>query len=64
MVGAITGVATHVNDIKSHAHFHLTQCRGYTLQLAVGETIKTIKILRDTLDVSFELNKLIKYSMI
>ena len=62
MVGAITGVATHINDIKSHAH--LTHCRGYTLQWAVGETIKTIKILRDTLDVAFELNKLIKYSMI
>ena len=62
MVGAVTGVATHINDIKSHAH--LTHCRGYTLQLAVGETIKTIKILRDTLDVAFELNKLIKYSMI
>ena len=51
MVGAITGVATHINEIESHAH--LTHCHGYTLQLAVCETIKTIKIMRGTLDVAF-----------
>ena len=37
---------------------------GHALQLAVGETIKAIKIIRDTLDTAFELNKLIKYSMV
>ena len=62
MVGAITGVATHINEIESHAH--LTHCHGYTLQLAVCETIKTMKIMRGTLDVAFLLNKLIKYSMV
>ena len=41
--------------ISTHSH---------ALQLAVGETIKAIKILRDTLDAAFELNKLIKYSMV
>ena len=62
MVGAITGVATHINEIDTHAY--LTHCHGYTLQLAVGETIKVIKIMRGTLDVVFLLNKLIKYSMV
>ena len=62
MVGAKTGVATHINEIESHAH--LLHCHGYALQLAVGETIKAIKIMRDTLDAAFELNKLIKYSMV
>ena len=37
---------------------------GYALPLAVGETIKAIKIIRDTLDAVFELNKLIKYYMV
>ena len=58
MVGAKTGVATHINDNELHAH--LTHCHGHTLQLAVSETIKAIKIMRGTLDVPFELNKLIK----
>ena len=62
MVGTVTGVAKHINEIESHAH--LTHCHGYTLQLAVGETIKAIKIMRGTLDVAFELNKLVKYSTV
>ena len=62
MVGAITGVATLINEIESHAHF--THCHGYTLQLAVGKTIKAIKIMRGTLDVASLLNKLIKYSIV
>ena len=37
---------------------------GHALQLAVGETIKAIKIITDTLDAAFEFNKLIKYSMV
>ena len=62
MAGAKTGVATRMNEIESHAH--LTQCHGHALQLSVGDTIKAIKILRGTLDAAFELNKLIKYSMV
>ena len=62
MVGAKTGVATHINEIESHAH--LTHCNGHVPQLAFGETIKAIKIMRGTLDATFELNKLIKCSMV
>ena len=62
MVDAKTGVATHINDIQTHAR--LTHCHGHALQLAVGETIKAIKILRGTLDTAFELNELTKYSMV
>ena len=36
---------------------------GHALQLAVGETIKAIKVI-GTLDAAFELNKLIIYSMV
>ena len=62
MVGAKTRVATHKNEIESHAH--LTHCHGHALQLAVGESTKAIKIMRDTPDAAFELNKLIKYSVV
>ena len=62
MVGAKTRVATHVNEIESQAH--LTLCHGHALKLAVGENIKARKIMRGTLDANFELNKLIKYSMV
>ena len=51
MVGAKTGVATCINNTESHAH--LTHCNGHAL-----ETIKAIKIMRGTLDASFELNTL------
>ena len=54
MVGAKTGVAaTHINKIESHAH--LTHCHGPTLQLAVSETIKAIKIMRSNLDGAFQI---------
>ena len=56
MVGAKTGVATHVNEIDSHTH--LTHYHGHALQLVVHETIKATKIMRGTLDAVFELNKL------
>ena len=57
MVGDKTGVAARINEIVSGAH-------GHTLYLALGDTIKAIKIMRDTLDAAFEFNnKLIKYSI-
>ena len=56
MVGAKTGVATLINGTESHAH--LTHYHDHALQLVVGETIKTIKIMRGTLDAVFEFNEL------
>ena len=49
---------------RDESHAHLTYCHDHALQLAVGETIKVIKIIRGTLDAAFELNKLIKDSMV
>ena len=42
MIGAKTGEATHTNNIYAH----LTHCNGHTIQLAVSDTIKAIKIPR------------------
>ena len=62
MVGTKAVEATRLKEIESHAH--LTHCHGHALQLAVVDTIKAMKRMKDTLDAAFELNKLIKYSMI
>ena len=60
MVGAKTVVATRIKEIEPRAL--LTHCYGHALQLAVSDTIKAMKLMRDTPDAAFELNKLIKYS--
>ena len=52
MFGAKTRVATHINKIESNAR--LSHCHGHALHLVVGETIKAIKIIRDTLEAPFE----------
>ena len=50
MVSAKTGEAARINERESLAH--LTHYHGLVL-----ETIKTMKIMRGTLDATFELNK-------
>ena len=40
----------------------LTQCYYHSLNLAVGDTDKNIPLLKDTLDVAYEITKLIKKS--
>ena len=48
--------------VESHAH--LAHCHGHALQLAVGDTIKAIEIMRSSLDAAFELNELTEYSIV
>ena len=62
MFAAKTGLETHINEIETYVH--LVHYYGHALRLVVGETIKAIKIIRGTLDATFELNKLIKHSMV
>ena len=50
MIGAKTGVATRINEIGSRAD--LIHCYGHALQLAVGDTIKVIKIMRGIFDAA------------
>ena len=40
----------------------MTNCHGHGLQLVVSDIIKTIKIMRGSLDAAFELTKVIKCS--
>ena len=60
MVGTKTVVATRIKEIEPRAL--LTHCYVHALQLPVSDTIKAIKLKRDTPDAAFELSKLIKYS--
>ena len=54
------GVAAQISSEEPRSIF--IHCYGHALNLAAGETIKSNKILRDTLDTTFEISKLIKYS--
>ena len=53
MSGCKSGVATSITAIDSRALF--THCYGHSLNLAVGDTIKGIKLLADVLDIVFEM---------
>lgn len=60
MVGAKSGVATQIK--KDEPRAILTHCYRHALQLAVGDTVKGINLLRDTLDTTYEISKLLKFS--
>ena len=40
-----------------------THCYGRTINLACSDAVKGCKILRDTLDITREITKLIKFSL-
>ena len=60
MAGAQHGVAAQILLEEPRATF--THCYGHALNLAAGDTIKKNKILHNTLDVTLEISKLIKFS--
>lgn len=60
MAGIKSGVATVLQ--KEEPRAILTHCYGHSLQLAVSDTVKQVKLMQDTLDVTLEISKLLKYS--
>ena len=60
MTGVRNGVAKQISSEESRAVF--SHCYGHALNLAVGDTIKKIKVLKDVFDVIYEVTKLIKFS--
>lgn len=60
MAGARKGVASQIRHEEPRATF--LHCFGHALNLAAGDTVKKNKTLRDTLDITLELSKLLKYS--
>jgi len=60
MAGARHGVAAQILLEEPRATF--THCYGHALNLAAGDTIKKNRILRNTLDVTLEISKLLRFS--
>lgn len=60
MAGSRNGVATQILSEEPRALF--THCYGHSLNLAVCDAIKECKIIKDAMDVTHEITKLINFS--
>ena len=60
MVGTRNGVATQLREEENRAVFF--HCYGHALNLAVGDSVKNSKLLKDALENTFEVSKLVKFS--
>ena len=60
MSGAKSGVVARMQAAEPRAVF--THCYGHALNLACVDTIKQCKLMRDALDTTYEITKLIKKS--
>ena len=58
--GGNTGVAKQLLDEEPRALY--THCYGHALNLAVGDAVKHCKVMKDALDTTYEVSKLVKYS--
>ncbi len=60
MKGAKGGVAKKICDLESRAVY--THCYGHSLNLAASDILKDSKIMKEALETTHEITKLIKYS--
>lgn len=60
MSGAQSGVAKRICDEEPRALY--THCYGHALNLAVADTVKTCKFMRNAMDGEYEIVKLVKKS--
>lgn len=60
MAGPRGGVATKILEKEEKAIY--THCYGHALNLACSDTIKKCRVMRNTLDTSYEIIKLVKKS--
>ena len=58
--GAKNGVAKQLSDEENRAVY--IHCYGHTLNLAAADSFENLKIMKDALDVTYEVTKLIKFS--
>ena len=54
------GVAKRICDLEPRAVY--THCYGHALNLAAGDTLKQSKLMKEALETTWEITKLIKYS--
>ena len=60
MSGAKSGVAVQIKNEESRALY--THCYAHSINLAVGDTMKSCPVLKDTIDNTYKLTKLVKKS--
>ena len=60
MTGVGNGVAKQIQDEQPNAF--ITHCYGHSLNLAVSDTIKNCSTVKNALDTTHEITKLVKYS--
>ena len=60
MSGRRSGVATRIQQEEPRALY--VHCMGHSLNLAVQDTCRSIKVMADTFDTVLELSKVFKYS--
>ena len=60
MSGSKTGIAVQAKSEKERAFY--THCYVYSINLAVGDTMKVCHVLKDTIDNTYEVTKLVKMS--
>lgn len=60
MAGSNSGLAIRIQSEERKVLY--THCYGHSLNLAVCHTVKNCRVLQDTLDTTFEIGKVLKYS--
>ena len=59
MKGVRSGIVPRIQELESRAIY--THCYGHSINLATNDALKTSKLLKDTLDMTREITKLMKY---
>lgn len=54
------GVPKRISDLEPQAVYN--HCYGHALNLAAGDTLKQSKVMKDALETTWKITKLIKYS--
>ena len=60
MKGVRSGLVSRIQEVESRAVY--THCYGHFINIAVNDALKSSKLLKDALDMTREVTKLIKYS--
>lgn len=60
MSGSKKGVAVNLQRKEPKAVY--THCYGHSLNLAISDVVKEVKVIKNTLDTVHEISKLVKYS--
>lgn len=60
MKGVRSGLVPRIQELESRAVY--THCYGHFINLAANDALESSKLLKDALDMTHEITKLIKYS--